>query len=64
MSSNLCPPAQLWLANGDRLDKSQFLKRHQVSAPLGQYDSSKLINLGNHRWKIRPEIGASKAIGL
>lgn len=34
-----------------------------VSAPLGQYDSSKLINLGNHRWKIRPEIGASKAIG-
>ncbi|WP_430694803.1 hypothetical protein [Rhodopseudomonas faecalis] len=23
-----------------------------------------MINLGNHRWKIRPEIGASKAIGL
>jgi hypothetical protein len=35
----------------------------QVSAPLGQYDPSKLVNLGANRWKIRPEIGASKAIG-
>jgi hypothetical protein len=35
----------------------------QVFAPLGQYDSSKLVNLGSNRWKIRPEIGASKAIG-
>jgi hypothetical protein len=34
-----------------------------VSAPLGQYDSTKLINFGNNRWKLRPELGASKAIG-
>lgn len=35
----------------------------QVSAPLGQYDSSKLINLGNNRWSFRPEVGISKAWG-
>ena len=35
----------------------------QVAAPLGQYDPSRLINLGNHRWFIKPEIGISKAIG-
>ena len=35
----------------------------QVSAPLGQYDSSKLVNLGNNRWFIKPDIGISKALG-
>jgi hypothetical protein len=35
----------------------------QVAAPLGQYDPSKLINLGTNRWAVRPQIGASKAIG-
>jgi hypothetical protein len=35
----------------------------QVSAPLGQYDNSKLINLGNNRWSFRPELGISKAWG-
>ncbi|MGC1858995.1 MAG: transporter, partial [Pseudolabrys sp.] len=35
----------------------------QVSAPLGQYDNSKLLNLGNNRWSIRPELGISKAWG-
>ena len=35
----------------------------QVSAPLGQYDASKLLNLGNNRWSFKPELGISKALG-
>jgi hypothetical protein len=35
----------------------------QVSAPLGQYDDSKLLNLGNNRWSFKPELGISKAWG-
>jgi hypothetical protein len=35
----------------------------QMSAPLGQYDNSKLLNLGNNRWSLRPELGISKALG-
>jgi hypothetical protein len=35
----------------------------QVSAPFGQYDNSKLLNLGNNRWSFKPELGISKAVG-
>ena len=35
----------------------------QASAPLGQYDNRKLLNLGNNRWSFRPELGVSKAWG-
>jgi hypothetical protein len=35
----------------------------QVTAPLGQYDPDRLINLGSNRWVVRPQIGASKVIG-
>jgi hypothetical protein len=28
-----------------------------VSAPLGRYTSDRLINIGNHRWAFKPEIG-------
>jgi hypothetical protein len=35
----------------------------QVSAPLGQYDNQKLVNLGNNRWFVKPDIGISKAWG-
>ena len=34
-----------------------------VWPPLGQYDESRLINIGTHRWSVKPEIGASKAFG-
>jgi hypothetical protein len=35
----------------------------QVSVPAGQYDDTKLVNLGTHRWFFKPEIGVSKALG-
>ena len=35
----------------------------QVSAPLGQYDNDKLVNIGNNRWFVKPDIGISKAWG-
>ena len=35
----------------------------QVSAPLGQYDDDKLVNLGNNRWFVKPDLGISKAWG-
>ena len=35
----------------------------QVSAPLGQYDDSKLLNLGNNRWSFRPELGDFQGMG-
>jgi hypothetical protein len=37
--------------------------RVQVSAPLGQYDRDRLVNLGNNRWFVRPGVGLSKAWG-
>ena len=33
----------------------------QVTAPWGQYDASKAVNLGTNRWSIKPDIGFSKA---
>jgi hypothetical protein len=35
----------------------------QVSAPLGQYDPERLVNLGNNRWFVKPDLGISKAWG-
>jgi hypothetical protein len=34
-----------------------------VSPPLGQYDDTKLLNVGTNRWTIKPEIGASQTLG-
>ena len=34
-----------------------------VTAPTGQYDHTKLINIGTNRWSFRPEVGVSKALG-
>jgi hypothetical protein len=35
----------------------------QISAPWGQYDSERVVNLGTHRWWFKPEAGVSKAVG-
>jgi hypothetical protein len=34
-----------------------------VIAPFGQYDPSKLINLGTNRWAFKPELGLSQPVG-
>jgi hypothetical protein len=34
----------------------------QVSVPVGQYDESKLVNIGTNRWSFKPEIGVSKSL--
>jgi Putative MetA-pathway of phenol degradation len=60
------------LYGGPAMDGRQFMKWHQkilvgasfrVVAPTGQYDSTKLINLGDNRWGFRPEIGYSERFG-
>lgn len=30
-----------------------------IAAPTGEYDRTKLINLGNHRWAFKPELGVA-----
>jgi hypothetical protein len=34
-----------------------------VTAPTGQYDGTKLINLGTNRWAFKPEVGVSVPAG-
>ena len=34
-----------------------------VTAPAGQYDETKLVNVGTNRWSFKPEVGASQALG-
>jgi hypothetical protein len=34
-----------------------------VSAPTGQYDPARLINIGANRWGVKPEVGVSHGLG-
>jgi hypothetical protein len=35
----------------------------KISAPSGQYDDTRLVNIATHRWYFKPSIGVSKAVG-
>lgn len=35
----------------------------KVTAPFGQYDDDKLINVGMNRWSFAPELGLSQSVG-
>jgi hypothetical protein len=35
----------------------------KVTAPLGQYDDDKLVNIGMNRWSFAPELGMSQTFG-
>ena len=35
----------------------------QVSVPVGQYDDTRVVNAGVHRWFVKPEVGVSQALG-
>jgi hypothetical protein len=54
------------LLGGEALTAQEFRKRTprttlgvslSISAPTGQYDPDKLINIGTNRWAFKPEIG-------
>jgi len=60
------------LLGGEVGDREQFAARTRsthvgaslsIVAPTGQYDSSKLINLGSNRWALKPEIGVYQPFG-
>jgi hypothetical protein len=60
------------LHGGPAMEPREYVKWKQktiigislkIVAPSGQYDSTKLINLGNNRWAFKPELGLSRRKG-
>jgi Putative MetA-pathway of phenol degradation len=60
------------LVGGPSMDPREYAKWKQktlvgvsllVQAPTGQYDPALLINIGDHRWAFKPEVGFSRAWG-
>jgi hypothetical protein len=60
------------LIGGPALPPQEFAQRRPratlgasllVLAPTGQYDPSKLVNIGTNRWTVKPELGFSQPAG-
>jgi Putative MetA-pathway of phenol degradation len=60
------------ILGGPALTKEEFARSPQkttlgaslvVSMPTGQYDGTKLVNIGTHRWAFKPELGFSQPAG-
>jgi hypothetical protein len=60
------------LMGGPALTPLQFARHKQettlgmsltVIAPFGQYDPSRLINIGVNKWQFKPELGLSQPVG-
>lgn len=64
--------ASIILAGSPAMSPDQFARRARrpivgasltVAPPTGQYDSTKLVNLGANRWSVKPEVGLSVPAG-
>lgn len=64
--------AAILLKGGPALTPEQFAKAEtttsiglslSTTAPTGQYDPNKLLNLGSDRWSFKPELGIAKPFG-
>lgn len=61
------------LAGGPALTPAEYVKRRPASqllgasvkvvAPTGQYDPTRLINIGTNRWSVKPELGYMRRVG-
>lgn len=56
-------PAMSLKEFGDYRQKTVVGVSVTVTAPTGQYDPVRLINVGTNRWAVKPEIGVSRALG-
>jgi len=64
LSVNLCGAPALSLKDFASYEQDLIVGASlRVTAPLGNYDNSRLVNLGTNRWSFKPEVGISKAIG-
>jgi hypothetical protein len=64
LSINLCGAPALTLKEFSGYQQDLIVGASlQVSAPWGQYDGARLINIGTNRWFFKPEMGISKAFG-
>jgi len=73
--SGLADPALFFTINllgAPAMNSKEFMDYRQdtivgftlkATAPLGVYESDRLLNIGTNRWSFKPEIGISQAVG-